>query len=175
MRIIELDRDTYKGQRLLFSYDSFGVWKAVETENSGTAFGFRYEYERCPRIHREMEMGLFRDDLKDPRVFAVLEDQQLPALMEVSAEWNERLRISSLLVLEGYRRRGYGGLLMTKAKEIARKLHCRGLVLDVESCNSGAVAFFLEQGLRFTGCDLTCYTNQWTEEHETRLEMGMIL
>lgn len=175
VRIIELDRDTCKGQKLHFSYDSFGVWKAAPAEEDENSFGFRYAYERCPRIHREYDMVLFRGDLAQPRVFGLMDDQELKAVMEVSEEWNERLRISSILVFDGFRRRGYGGLLMTKAKEIARRQHCRALVLDVESCNSGAVAFFRGQGLTFTGCDLTCYTNRFTEEHESRLEMGLML
>ena len=174
MRIIELDRKGFEGRTVLFSYDSFGIWKAVPTAEEG-AMGTVFRYEKAPRTHHEIEQPFFQDYLPDSIVYALYDENEMRGFIEVAREWSGRLRVGGLNVFEGYRRRGYGSLLFTKAREAARRLKCRGIVLETQSCNSGAIAFYLRQGLRFTGCDLTCYSNSDIENNEVRIEMGMTL
>ena len=98
------------------------------------------------------------------------------AILEVTPEnWNNRLRITNLCVQDGYRRRGYGTLLMTRAREIARAQHRRALILETQSCNTGAIGFYMAQGLSLMGFNACEYSNQDVEKHEIRLEMGCLL
>ena len=76
---------------------------------------------------------------------------------------------------EGYRRRGYGALLITKAREIARAQGRRALILETQSSNSAAIAFSLSQGLTLMGLNTSEYTNQDVENHEIRLELGCLI
>ena len=85
------------------------------------------------------------------------------------------LRITNLIVQDGFRRRGYGSLLMTKAREIARSQGRRALILETQSCNTAAISFYLSQGFSFMGFNACEYSNQDLEKHEVRLEMGLLL
>lgn len=127
MRIIELNRDEFKEQKALYSYDSYGCWKTELIEKDG-APGMVFRFEKGPRVHREYELDIFQYP-RSSFVYALYEENEMRGYIELIHERSGRLRIAGLCVFDGFRRRGYGSLLMTKAKEIARRLHCRGLVL----------------------------------------------
>ena len=154
MRIIELERSAWDGCPVPVTYDSYGEWLG-EPRREGDALSLRLVCRRAPRAHFEYGYALFSSVLAAPRVLLLTEGNETRALIELSAEPDGRLRIAFLYVSESYRRLGYGSLLMTKAREICRREHCRGIVLETDSRNSGAVAFFLRQGLVLVGCDLT--------------------
>jgi hypothetical protein len=52
---------------------------------------------------------------------------------------------------------------------------CRALILETQSCNTGAVRFYLSQGLTLMGFNACEYSNEDLERHEARLEMGMLI
>lgn len=175
MRIIELSREEYEGYELVFSYTSSAYYdlKLRQTENVLSAELVKIS---CPAVHKEFTDRLFAPHWDDPHVYALLNDREMVAMMEVSPEnWNNRLRITNLCVSEGHRRRGYGSLLITKAKEIARAQGRRALILETQSCNAGAIAFYRSQGLSFMGFNACEYSNQDVEKHEIRIEMGCLL
>lgn len=175
MWITELPREKYEGYELTFSFASSAYYdlKVRTTENL-----FMAEFIRvpCPLFHREFTDTLFAPYWDDPHVYGLQNDDGLCAVIEVTPEnWNNRLRITNLCVKEGYRRRGYGSLLMTKAREVARAQGRRALILETQSCNAGAIAFYLSQGLTFMGFNACEYSNQDPEKHEVRIEMGCLL
>ena len=88
---------------------------------------------------------------------------------------SNRLRVTSIWVAEKYRRKGFGKNLLTLAKSKALELGCRALMLETQSCNDKAIAFYLSQGLTLFGFDRSCYSNSDIEKHEVRLELGMYL
>lgn len=45
-------------------------------------------------------------------------------------------------------------------------------VLETQSCNENAIAFYLKHGFNIIGFDLYAYTNFDPEQHEVRIEMG---
>ena len=49
------------------------------------------------------------------------------------------------------------------------------LILETQSCNAAAIAFYLSQGLSLMGLNTCEYSNQDVERHEIRLEMGCLL
>ncbi len=65
-----------------------------------------------------------------------------------------------------------GHALMDFAKQQAKELGCRVLILETQSCNETAIAFYLAQGLTFFGFDRCCYGNRDVENREMRLELG---
>ena len=48
-------------------------------------------------------------------------------------------------------------------------------VLETQTCNERAIAFYRKMGFEIIGFDLYAYTNQDPERHEVRLEMGLKL
>jgi len=59
--------------------------------------------------------------------------------------WSNRLGIHELLVLEDYRGKGVGKMLIEKAKQVTQGLNCRAIVLETQTNNS-AVEFYKKRG-----------------------------
>jgi ribosomal protein S18 acetylase RimI-like enzyme len=68
-----------------------------------------------------------------------------------------------------------GKALMNLAKQKAKEMGCRAMVLETQSCNENAIAFYRAQGFSFFGFDRSCYGNRDIENHEVRLEMGLYM
>lgn len=47
-------------------------------------------------------------------------------------------------------------------------------VLETQSCNENAIAFYRKNGFEIIGFDLYSYQNTDPERHEIRIEMGKI-
>lgn len=172
MRIIELPKEKFEGYELVFTYDTRAYYdlKIRKTEH---VFSAEFVRTPCELTHKEFTDKLFASYWDDPHAYGLWDENRLLAIMEVTPElWNNRLRITNLFVQAGYRRRGYGSLLITKAKEIARAQGRRALILETQSCNSGAIAFYLSQGLSLMGFNACEYSNEDIEKHEIRMEMG---
>lgn len=46
------------------------------------------------------------------------------------------------------------------------------MVLETQSCNENAIAFYKKNGFELIGFDLYAYSNTDPERHEVRVEMG---
>lgn len=176
MQIVELPKERYTDFELTFDYDT-AAYYALELAQTPTRFEAAFQRKDMPRVHKHFVSMLFQSHWDDPRCFGLLNNENtLCAVLEVTREeWSNRLRITNLSVFEGYRRRGYGSLLMCKAKAVARALGCRAMILETHSCNVGAIRFYLEQGFSFMGFDACAYTNEDDARHEVRLEMGLLI
>ncbi len=51
----------------------------------------------------------------------------------------------------------------------------RAIILETQSCNTAAIAFYLAQGFTFMGFNACEYSNQDIEKHEVRIEMGCLI
>ena len=87
-------------------------------------------------------------------------------------EWSNRLMVTELWVCEALRRKGVGKRLMDKAKEVAVRQRRRAVILETQSCNMGAIAFYLSQGFELIGFDTCCYTNDDVGRREVRIDLG---
>ena len=175
MRITELPREQYEGFELVFSYDSKAYY---DLRQRGTENVFALEFVRtpCPPVHKEFVDTLFAPHWDDPHAYGLWDGNELRAVLEVTPEnWNNRLRITNICVQEGYRRRGYGSLLITKAREIARTQRRRAIILETQSCNTAAISFYLAQGFTLMGFNACEYSNEDAQRHELRMEMGCLL
>lgn len=90
-------------------------------------------------------------------------------------EWTNRLIVTELWVHEDYRRQGIAHALMAVAKEQARRERRRALILETQSCNVGAISFYLREGFTLIGFDSCCYNNRDLERKEVRLDFGLLL
>ncbi len=61
---------------------------------------------------------------------------------------------------------------MDKAKEIALSQNRRAIILETQSCNTGAIEFYLHEGFELIGFDTCCYTNNDIDRREVRLDLG---
>jgi len=169
--IKELDRITYKDFCLLFQYSTDTYYDVIRSNDSL----FSIELVNKPyaeTVEREFEGHLYADHLENPTAFGLFLNEEILGYLEVDREtWHNRLRVTELLILPNHRHKGYGKVLMDKAKAIGRTEDFRELVLETQSCNTEAIDFYLSQGFFVNGIDLSSYTNHDIENREIRLEM----
>ena len=123
---------------------------------------------------------LYQADWEKATAWGIVEERngkrELRACIETCPEeWSNRLIITELWVHEEMRRQGVGHQLMAIAKEQAKREKRRAIILETQSCNVGAIAFYRKEGFVLIGFDSCCYSNQDMQRREVRLDMGYFL
>ena len=108
------------------------------------------------------------------RALLSIEGGELLGFVEGSPEtWNNRFRISNICVFDPARRQGSVGTALMQAIERAEEASgARMIVLETQTCNENAIAFYRRNGFALIGLDLYAYSNTDPERREVRLEMG---
>ena len=70
---------------------------------------------------------------------------------------------------------GFITLMRKLAPDLIDEITRRALILETQSCNTGAIAFYMAQGLSFQGFNACKYSYNDIPRHEVRLEMGCLL
>ena len=168
MEIKKLDPVQWRGYGFTARYQTGGCWDIVPVEE-----GFRMEHHSFGKVEeRSFNDTLFGEWLEAPVVYGAFQDGELLGIAEGSPEsWNHRWRISNLCIFqEKHRRCGVATALMEKMLEEAVPM--RMAVLETQTCNERAIAFYRKCGFQVIGFDLYAYSNHDPEAHEVRLEMG---
>ncbi|NLW21838.1 MAG: GNAT family N-acetyltransferase [Tissierellia bacterium] len=167
-----MDRSKFKDYPLRYTYTS-KYYYDVEVDDNEL---FSIKLVKKPfkeEIFKSFTGRLYQDWLENPSAFELSEEGNPIGYLEIDREaWNNRIRITELLILEGYRNLGYGTILMDKAKDIAKNSGFREIVLETQSCNYKAINFYLKHGFKVNGIDLSCYSNEDIDKKEVRLEMA---
>lgn len=164
-----MDKEKWKDYELKFSYITDGYYSFKVCEWDFKLIFNPYE----TTIHKAFTDRLFGKWLEKSIAFGAFEDNNLIGVVECSHEsWNNRLRISNLLVFEDFRNRGVGKLLIDKALQIGADSNVRMVILETQTCNRKAIDFYLKMGFKPIGFDLYCYTNDDIDKTEVRLEMA---
>lgn len=170
MEIKELDRDSYKGRKFTAHYTTNGYY---DIRREGDGFSIVYLPFESPVV-KSFDDEFFGEWLDEPVAYGAFEGDMLTGYAEGFLEkWNNRFRLSNICVfdVEG-RRRGVGTLLMEKMTDVAMASGARMIVLETQSCNEKAIAFYRKHGFAIIGFDLYSYSNNDPERHEVRIEMG---
>jgi ribosomal protein S18 acetylase RimI-like enzyme len=174
--IIRLDPVKYKGFKYESAYLSEGCYEVVTKAKDGF-FAFELTKVKFPKPLPKRSVSELRPDyIEDAEDFGIFDGSALVAILEIAVEkWDNRLRIWELWVEEAHRHQGLGGRLLEYAKEAAKTLGCRAVVLETQSCNLAAIACYSKHGFRFIGLDTQSYSNEDLEKQEVRFEMGLTL
>ncbi len=170
MEIKPLDPAQYGGRPFTARYETKGYY-----EIRSAADGFRITYLSFPApVQKSFDDEFFGSWLEAPVAYGAFEGEALLGFVEGSPEsWNRRYRISNLCIFDpAYRRCGLGARLMAAILEQAAAQGARMAVLETQTCNEAAIAFYRKMGFSLIGFDLYSYSNQDPEQHEVRLEMG---
>lgn len=162
MEIKKLDPAQWRGYGFTARYQTGGCWDIVPVEE-----GFRMEHHSFGKVEeRSFNDTLFGEWLEAPVVYGAFQDGELLGIAEGSPEsWNHRWRISNLCIFqEKHRRCGVATALMEKMLEEAVPM--RMAVLETQTCNERAIAFYRKCGFQVIGFDLYAYTNHDPEAHE---------
>lgn len=170
--IRELERERWEGFELRFAYRTDGYYSFQVRD-----WDFRLVFHPYEAVRENSFTDrLFSRWVENPSAFGAFAGERLAGVVECSLEsWNNRLRITNLLVYEAYRGQGVGALLMNRALEAGRQAGARMAVLETQTCNRRAIDFYRKMGFAPMGFDLYAYTNQDIEKTEVRLEMARAL
>lgn len=170
MEIRPLDRARYAGKRFTARYQTGGYY-----DLRPDADGFRMEYVPLDApVERSFDDEFFGEWLESPVAYGAFDGERLLGYAEGAPEgWNNRYRLSNLCVFDpAARGQGIGSRLMDAITRAAQASGARMLVLETQSCNERAIAFYRRHGFEVIGFDLYAYSNEDPERHEIRLEMG---
>lgn len=172
IQIKQLEREKWEGHELEFSYSTDGYYSFDVSD-----WDFKLKFNPYGKtLNKKFTDRLFENWAKGALAFGAFSEGELAGIVEFFSEkWNNRLRITNLLVFESFRGKGLGTALMNKALETGIRIGARMAVLETQTCNPRAVEFYLKTGFIPIGFDLFSYSNEDTEKTEVRLEMGKIL
>lgn len=170
MEIRQLDKEVYAGKKFTAQYQTNGYYDIRAT---GQGFEIKYTPFEAP-AEKGFDDAFFGEWLEDPVAFGAFEDGKLAGFVEGAPEsWNSRFRISNICVFDNAQRsKGVGTALMNTILKAAEATGARMIVLETQSCNESAVAFYKKNGFDIIGFDLYSYSNTDPENHEVRIEMG---
>lgn len=177
--IIPLEREQWQGYKLPFHYISHHYYD-VEIHASDSVFHvsfikkpFETPFEYLPDNDYD---SLFQPHWDDVKAWGIVEDGKLLAAIETAVEgWSNRLRVTELWIDDAYRRQGIGTALMDIAMKRAKDEKRRAVMLETQSRNENAIAFYLAYGFTLIGFNACEYQNDDLERKEVRVEMGILL
>ena len=173
MIIEKLNKEQYAGKKFTLRYFTKGYYDIEKTEN-----GFSFTYKKFAEM-TEMSFSdvFFNEWLENPVAYGAFENGELLGYVEGTLEaWNQRYRISNICVFDERKRHcGIGTMLMNVILDEAEKSGARMVVLETQTCNENAIAFYKKNGFDIIGFDLYAYSNTDPQRHEVRIEMGKML
>ena len=176
--IMPLDREKWQGYQLPFDYTSYN-YHDVEIIRSDS--GFRVSFVRKPFDEPYVNMPNDYDELYKPwwddvKAWGIERNGKLIAAVETAVEgWSNRLRVTVLWIDSAYRRKGIATAFVNIALKRAKDEKRRVLMLETQSRNEGAIAFYLAYGFTLIGFDACAYQNNDLNRKEVRMEMGIFL
>ncbi len=184
-KIIHLPKVSWKGTPILIKYTTeeyYDLETAIEQDGFNVKM-VKKKFE-TPVTHSPEEYdfpdSLYQDHWEKAEAYGIVNEQdgkkELVACIELCPEeWSNRLMVTELWVADKLHRHGIGTKLMNFAKEQAKKQGRRAIILETQSCNVRAIAFYMSQGFELIGYDTCCYTNLDVERHEIRFDFGYFL
>lgn len=185
LEIICLPKEEWAGTAIPMRYTTEEYFDVIiEKHGKGYDVGIHRQKFDTPVTHYPEEYD-FPDKLYQPHwekafVWGIVDKKngkrELMACIETCPEeWSNRLMVTELWVHEELRRQGIGHRLMAIAKEQAVLEHRRAIILETQSCNTAAIAFYEKEGFQLIGFDSCCYANNDRERREVRINMGYFL
>jgi len=184
-QIIPLPREEWKGTPIPLKYttECYYDLEAVADENGFRVQMIKKPFE-MPVTHSPEEYdfpdALYQDHWEKAEAYGIVAEKggqkELLACIEICPEeWSNRLMVTEMWVADHLHRQGIGTRLMNVAKEKAKQQGRRAIILETQSCNVGAIAFYRSQGFELIGYDTCCYTNIDIERREIRFNFGYFL
>lgn len=178
--IVPLPKEKWQGTPISMRYTTTEYYDVV-MEQTGNGFQVTLEKKAFaePVTHTPEEYDfpdkLYQEHWEKAYAWGIVQDGEMIACIETCPEeWSNRLMVTELWVHEDYRRQGIAHALMALAKEQVRRERRRALILETQSCNVGAIAFYMQEGFTLIGFDSCCYQNRDLERKEVRLDLGIL-
>ncbi|MCX7813668.1 MAG: GNAT family N-acetyltransferase [Pseudothermotoga sp.] len=172
MNIVKLNKKEWESFKLEYHWETFDIYRVEVAEDED---GWVVKVKRSKndeRVVKTFREYLYRPWMEDCEIYGLELDGKIVGWMTLSYEhWCNRLRIFELFILEEYRNRGFGSMLLNKAKEIAKEKKFRAIVLDTHNSNFKAIEFYRKHGFELNGFDITQYHNDDVDRNEVRIDL----
>lgn len=183
--IVPLSKEKWKGTPILMKYTTEEYYD-LETSKDNQGFYIQMIKKKfdAPVTHTPEEYDfpdkLYQDHWAGAKAWGIVRKREgneelLACIESCPEEWSNRLMVTELWVSEEIRRHGVGCRLMDIVKEQAKAEGRRAVILETQSCNVDAIAFYCSQGFELIGFDSCCYTNRDVERREVRFDFGFYL
>ncbi len=160
-------------ETIRFSYSSDFFYQVEFRE---TAAGFSWELVRraAPAtIKKENKWRPFEAYVKKPRGYVATCEGKPVAYAEYSfQEWNKLVKVWHFYVKEEERGKGIGRVMMNEIEKAAKQFQARGIILETQTINAGAIEFYGKMGFAPWGVNTAEYGNSDIEKQEVLLWMG---
>ncbi|MCK4271257.1 GNAT family N-acetyltransferase [bacterium] len=177
MKVVKLRKEDCKNVKFYYHYISDKYYKVIYSETEdGWTIRFKLT-ETAENIVKDYDELLSADWMENEteggcQIFGINDNDKIVGWLTVGKEiWTRRLRMFEIFVAEDYRDKGYGKILIEKAKEVAKNVDARSIILETQTNNYNAIEFYKNFGFKLFGCDLSCYHNNDIERNEVRIEM----
>jgi len=178
-RIVSLEREKWQGHKIAKFHYTANAYYDVEINRTGT--DFQVSFIKKPldtpfKNNSDQYDILFQPWFENVKAWGIVENERLIAVIETAVEeWSNRLRITELWVDDAHHRKGIATALMDIAMQRAKDEKRRVIILETQSCNVGAIEFYLTYGFTLVGFDACAYQNNDLKRKEVRLEFGILL
>lgn len=178
MHIIPLPKEEYDYFELHYTFttnEHYKVQILQEKEEMSIKY-IREKYDE-PKDVKNIDT-LYQEYWQNAEAYAVCEDgtDKILGYVEIASdEWNNRLRMTQLLVLPEARGKGAGRFLVDFVKGIASEREYRMILLEAQNYNTPAIDFYLANGFMFCGGNAYFYSNEDIEDDEVMLEMAYLM
>lgn len=170
IKVVQLGYEKYAGKE--YETEVFSdAYLDIEPQDEG----FSMRWIKVPEKFRmPLKDTMLSDWLEEPVAYGVFAGSELLGFVEGFLErWNNRFRVTNICIFDSSaRRRGLGKMLLERVLIDAKKSGARMVVLETQSFNSAAIAFYQKNGFEIIGFDRFAYSNEGPAEHNMRIEMG---
>lgn len=169
-------KDYPNGKKVIYQYQSEKYYDlSIKEIGSGWSIDLvMKEYDEP--FHKNLEGEFFDESLPDLECYVAEKGNDEVGILSLYYEkWNNVLRIWEIHVNEEMKKQGIGSRLIDSAKNRAKELGARAVVLETQTSNFPAIQFYLKNGFKLTGFDMISYSNNDVAKKEVRIEMGFIV
>ncbi|MDD4308083.1 MAG: GNAT family N-acetyltransferase [Thermoplasmata archaeon] len=176
MELRRLSHAEMQDRYIRFQYESPGHFRLEINENDD-GWTVSLKKEMFPKTFRKLEQEKIITPYKgDSEIYGAFADgRELGIIQFEFQEYNGSVRVWDIDVAPEFRRKGVGKALMDLCKGRAAELGARRIVLETQTCNLNALAFYKAMGFSLAGLDVSHYTNDDLGKSEVRLEMAYYL
>ena len=168
----QLDRSKLEDRFVTFEYTSQGTYDLnIKKNEKGWNAEFILVKDR-PMKKRLKEALITPYKGESILHGAFIENEEVGIIQFEYQEYNKSVRVWDLYVWSGNKRNGIGTSLMDICKKYAKEKKARRIILETQSSNLKAIAFYQKNEFELIGFDATSYTNKDVEKGEVRLELA---
>ncbi len=160
----------------IFQYESPGHYQ-VDICETAKGWDISLRKEDFPQTFIKKEPEAVITHYKgDSEIYAAFAEGREVGLIQLEFQkYSGSLRVWDIDVVPEFRGMGVGKALMDLCKSRASDLGARRIVLETQTSNLKAIAFYRKMGFKLVGLDASHYTNDDIEKGEVRLEMAIHL